>query len=86
MHSTEANLATLGDMTQLHAATCVLMTRFINGFHCPKLAHIIVQQLQRVLASRETYRQLLEHWQNLSTALLEQKTAQPPSIYHRFIP
>ncbi|WAR45651.1 hypothetical protein [Methylomonas rapida] len=92
MHSTEANLATQQDITQLHAATCLLMTRFINGHHCPKLAHVIVHQLQRLLthpalehvpASQEMYRQLLEHWQSVAMALLEHKKNQStPSVYH----
>jgi len=91
MHSTEANIAAQWDSAELHAATCVLMTRFINGHHCPKLAHIIVQQLQRLLThpalehvptSREMYLQLLEHWQNVSTLLLEHKAAQSRSLYH----
>jgi len=64
---------------------CLLMTRFINGHHYPKLAHIIVHQLQQLLAhpsaqqmpdSRGMYLQLLEHWQNVSNSLLEQKEAQ----------
>jgi len=38
------------ELTQLHAATCLLMTRFINGRHCPKLAHLIVHQLGHLLA------------------------------------
>lgn len=80
------------DMTQLHAATCLMMTRFINGHHCPKLAHVIVQQLQKLLShpitqetpdSRDMYLQLLEHWQNVSSSLLEQKpTSQPTHLYH----
>ncbi len=92
MHATETNLTTLQDITQLHAATCLLMTRFINGHHCPKLAHVIVQQLQRLLthpavahvpASQEMYRPLLEHWQSVCLTLLAQKKNQPtPSVYH----
>ena len=92
MHSVEVKLAGKQDMSQLHAATCLMMTRFINGHHCPKLAHIIVQQLQRLLAhpvtqqtadSREMYLQLLEHWQTICTELLQQRQGhQPTSIYH----
>lgn len=92
MHSTEANLTAQQDITQLHAATCLLMTRFINGHHCPKLAHVIVHQLQRLLthpalehvpASQEMYRQLLEHWQGVTDTLLAQKSVrQSEAVYH----
>ena len=82
MHIVDVNLTGTQDMSQLHTATCVMMTRFINGHHCPKLAHIIVQQLQRLLAnpntqqtqdSRDMYLQLLEHWQTIWAELLKQK-------------
>lgn len=82
MNSAEANQMSTLDMSQLHNATCLLMTRFINGYHCPKLAHVIVHQLQKLLVhpatqqnadSREMYMQLLEHWQNVSSSLIEQK-------------
>ncbi|QPK61507.1 hypothetical protein IVG45_11385 [Methylomonas sp. LL1] len=90
MHSIDVNVAGTHDMTQLHAATCQLMTRFINGHHCPKLAHVIVHQLQQLAAhpatqlsdSRDMYLQLLEHWQNVSNTLLEQKAARRQ--IHRF--
>jgi hypothetical protein len=70
------------ELTQLHTTTCLLMTRFINGQHCPKLANLIVQQLLNLLAHPDLekapangtmYQQLLEHWQNISGVLLEQK-------------
>ncbi|MCK9606182.1 MAG: hypothetical protein M0R33_06975 [Methylomonas sp.] len=90
MPSVEARFADKQDLSQLHAATCLLMTRFINGLHCPKLAHLIVQQLQQLLAhpgqtpnSREMYLKLLEHWQSVSSSLLEQKQpGQPSHLYH----
>ncbi|MDT4291027.1 hypothetical protein RO575_15780 [Methylomonas sp. MO1] len=72
------------DVAQIHAATCVLMTQFINGHHNPKLAHLIVQQLGRLLShpelahsasSRDMYLQLLEHWQTVTNLLLERKSA-----------
>lgn len=72
------------ELTQLHATACLLMTRFINGHHCPKLAHLIIQQLghllahpelEKIPASRAMYQQLLEHWQNVTGLLLEQKSA-----------
>ncbi len=67
------------ELSQLHATTCMLMTRFINGHHCPKLAQMIVQHLGRLLAhphlisgSRTMYRQLEEHWQTVANLLTEQ--------------
>lgn len=88
----DANTAGKQEMTQLHAATCLMMTRFINGHHCPKLAHMIVHQLQRLLAhpvtretpgSRDMYLQLLEHWQSVSSSLLEQnQTSRSRHLYH----
>lgn len=79
MHSVETNTVATAEMSQLHAATCLLMTRFLNGHHCPKLAHVIVQQLQKLLShphtadSRDMYLQLLEHWQTVSTTLANRK-------------
>lgn len=79
------------DMPTLHAATCLLMTRFITGHHCPKLAHVIVHQLQRLLEhpstqqlpdSRNMYLQLLEHWQKLSSNLTAQHRQADAKIYH----
>lgn len=80
------------ELTHLHAATCLLMTQFINGRHCPKLAHLIVHQLGHLLAhpeleqfpdSRKMYQQLLEHWQKVTSLLLEQRAAkQQPTQYH----
>lgn len=92
MQSVEPHITGPHDMSQLHAATCLMMTRFINGHHCPKLAHVIVHQLQKLLShpdtqqtpsSRDMYQQLLEHWQNVSSALSEPKPAQrQPHLYH----
>lgn len=72
------------ELTLLHAGTCMLMTQFINGRHCPKLSQLIVKQLAGLLAhpelpqqadSRDMYRQLLQHWQNVTNQLLEQRAA-----------
>lgn len=86
------NDTTPQELTALHANTCLMMTRFISGHHCPKLAHVIVQQLQRLLthptlkhvpASREMYQQLLEHWQGVADTLLAQKSVgQSKAVYH----
>ena len=80
---------THAEPNSLHATTCLLMTRFINGHHCPKLSQQIVSQLQQLLnqpastqqaRSREMYRQLLAHWQAVTRQLLE-KTSRP-TVYH----
>jgi hypothetical protein len=80
------------EISQLHATTCLSMTQFINGRHCPKLAHSIVHQLGLLLAhpdlapvsaSRELYQQLLEHWQKVTAHLLEQSAKREPRpVYH----
>lgn len=68
------------ELTQLHTMTCLLMTQFINGRHCPKLAHRIVSQLALLLshpqldhtaASRDMYLQLHDHWQRVTGLLLD---------------
>ncbi|WP_031434198.1 hypothetical protein [Methylomarinum vadi] len=91
MNSAEINPRNVLEISQLHAATCLLMTRFINGYHCPKLAHVIVHQLQKLLAhpatqenedSREMYRQLLEHWQKVSSSLVEEKQTRQSRMLH----
>lgn len=92
MRSLESHIIGQQDLTQLHAGACMMMTRFVIGPHCPKLAHVIVHQLQKLLAhpitqespdSRAMYSQLLEHWQNVSNALLAQKqTSQATQLYH----
>lgn len=70
------------ELIRLHAATCFSMTQFINGHHCSKLAHLIVRQLSLLVAhpglsdvsaSRDMYLQLLEHWQKVTSYLLEQQ-------------
>jgi len=80
------------ELISLHAATCLSMTQFINGHHCPKLAHLIVRQLSLLVAhpelepvsgSRDMYRQMLEHWQKVTAYLLEQQGVRElPSKYH----
>ncbi|MDD2802257.1 MAG: hypothetical protein PHE96_12445 [Methylococcales bacterium] len=92
MSDKRINVPMQPELPQLHAATCLLMTQFINGRHCPKLAHLIVQQLSSLLAhpeleqfpdSRNMYQQLLEHWQKVTALLLEQQAVgQRQSQYH----
>lgn len=92
MQKADTNETMECELTQLHATTCVFMTRFINGHHCPKLSHLIVQNLghllahpalQRIPTSREMYQQLLEHWQNMTHYLLEQRAVrQKAGRYH----
>ena len=88
--STSANDAQQA-LSHLHANTCLLMTRFINGHHCPKLAQMIVSQLGHLLThpqleqlpdSRNVYQQLLEHWQSVTRQLLEHKTQRHKIVYH----
>jgi hypothetical protein len=73
-----------------HAATCLLMTRFISGHHCPKLAHLIAEQLARLLnqpnllpENRVLYQNLLQHWQALSLQLMQRRDSKPhaPSLH-----
>lgn len=80
MHDIDSPLTIQQEKAQLHATTCGLMTRFINGHHCPKLAQLIVEQLGLLLAypgliasSRTMYQQLKEHWQGVIELLLEQQ-------------
>lgn len=79
------------ELSRLHASTCLSMTRFINGHHCPKLAQQIVAQLNQLLAhpelnvsgSRDTYLLLLEHWRKISAQLREQHDSpKQPVVYH----
>ncbi|WP_150049678.1 MULTISPECIES: hypothetical protein [Methylomonas] len=80
------------EISQLHAATCLMMTRFISGNHCPKLAHVIVHQLQQLLAHPVTqqlpdsltmYNQLLQHWQHVSSALADKEAERKAFLrYH----
>jgi len=76
------------ELIRLHAATCFSMTQFINGHHCPKLGHLIVRQLSLLVAhpdledasaSRDMYLQLLEHWQKVTSHLLEQQVMRTQS-------
>jgi len=81
-----------GELARLHAATCLSMTQFINGHQCPKLARMIVRQLNLLLAhpeldsvsnTRDMYLQLLEHWQKITAQLLEQRNAGKTAVvYH----
>jgi len=81
-----------GELARLHAATCVSMTQFIQGHQCPKLARMIVRQLNLLLThpelepaskTRDMYRQLLEHWQKITAQLFEERNTRKNSvIYH----
>lgn len=68
----------LQQLQALHVSTCVLMTRFIDGHHCPKLAQSIVRKLHQLLqssaAQQKMYTDLLEHWQKVAEQLVEQQT------------
>ncbi|MGR9035199.1 MAG: hypothetical protein ACU83O_01215 [Gammaproteobacteria bacterium] len=89
MLNTQSTEPTEIKLAHLHASTCLLMTRFINGHHCPNLSHRIVQNLRNLLvhpeseqnpSAREMYQQLLEHWQNVTSFLLEQKSAHRTTV------
>lgn len=82
----------LQELTQLHASTLMLITQFSSGHRCPKLAHMIVNQLHRLIteteleqmpAGRQTYKQLLKHWQQVTRSLLEERQTESRQVrYH----
>ena len=66
---------------KLHSTLCFLMTRFIK-YQSPKLAHFIVSHIRLVIEHpdvidspncRTLYLGLLQQWQNITAALLEQR-------------
>jgi len=66
---------------KLHSTLCFLMTRFHKD-QCPKLAHFIVRHIRLVIEhpdvvdscnSKTLYLQLLQEWQSITAALLEQR-------------
>jgi hypothetical protein len=66
---------------KLHSILCFLMTRF-HKEQCPKLAHLIVSHIRLVIEHtdvvdshncRTLYLGLLQQWQNITVALLEQR-------------
>ncbi|MDD5411891.1 MAG: hypothetical protein PHF31_10845 [Methylobacter sp.] len=68
---------------KLHSTLCFLMTRFHKN-QCPKLAHFIVSHIRLVIEHpdvvdspncRTLYLGLLQQWQNITAALLEQRTS-----------
>lgn len=74
------------ELSQAHAKTCDLMTRFINGYQSPSLAYAIVDHLSRLLshpqlltAHRQRYLPLLAHWQVIAYSLLEQQISEQRS-------
>lgn len=94
MSQQEITQLKLIQLQDLHIATCSLMTRFINGHHCPKLSHLIVHHLEKlhsfstsistqIATNQEMYLQLLDHWQKVTYRLLEQQAAKKATInYH----
>ncbi|WP_431066132.1 hypothetical protein [Methylotuvimicrobium sp.] len=86
MLENQTETSALHEITHLHASTLMLITQFSNGHHCPKLAHMIVNQLNRLITESELeqlptgqqmYRQLLSHWQQVTHTLLEQRQQNP---------
>lgn len=72
----------LKNLETLHVHTGVLMTKFIDGYYCPKTAHLIVSQLGQLIShaqslhiktNLEMYYQMLEHWQMVTNQLLEKQ-------------
>ncbi len=66
---------------KLHSTLCFLMTRFHKD-QCPKLAHFIVSHIRLMIEHpdvvdspncRTLYLGLLQQWQNITAALLEQR-------------
>ena len=66
---------------KLHSTLCFLMTRFHKD-QCPKLAYFIVSHIRLVIEHPDLadspdckilYLQLLQQWQNINAALLEQR-------------
>jgi hypothetical protein len=66
---------------KLHSTLCFLMTRFHKD-QCPKLAHFIVSHIRLVIEHPDVvdspncktlYLGLLQQWQNITAALLEQR-------------
>ncbi|MGZ8947699.1 MAG: hypothetical protein ACXW1W_20025 [Methylococcaceae bacterium] len=66
---------------KLHSTLCFLMTQFHKD-QCPKLAHFIVSHIRLVIEHpdvvdspncRTLYLGLLQQWQNITAALLEQR-------------
>lgn len=64
-------LAAKDELVGLQVSAEVLMTRFIELGSCPKLAHLIVHQLQKILVHPQLqgltetlniYRRLIMHW------------------------
>ena len=66
------------EVSQLHAATCLAITQFQQGRHCPCLAKRIVNLLRYLAThpdlpltttSKNLYLNLLEHWERVSAEL-----------------
>jgi hypothetical protein len=76
----EGNMDDLS-FVKLHSTLRFLMTRFHKN-QCPKIAHFIVRYIGMVIEhpdavdspdGRTLYLQLLQQWQNITAALLEQR-------------
>jgi len=53
MSTNHSTMETRPELTQQHATNCVLMIRLIHDHHCPKQAHMIVQQLEQLLTDTQ---------------------------------
>jgi hypothetical protein len=78
----------LKNLQTLHIKTSMLMAKFIDGYYCPKTAHLIVSELGQLISYAQSlqiktnlnmYYQMLEHWQMVTNQLLEKQKIQ---TYH----
>ena len=70
---------------KLHSTLCFLMTQFHKD-QCPKFAHFIVSHIRLVIEHPDVadssnckilYLQMLQEWQRITAALLEQRRSLP---------
>lgn len=79
------------DVSHLHATTCLAITQFTQGRHCPCLANRIVLLLQYLAThpdlpltstSKDLYLNLLDHWQQVNRELKERNKQEFNLIVH----
>ena len=78
-------------LSQLHAATCMAITQFTQGRHCPCLANRIVLLLQYLVThpdlpltetSKNLYLDLIDHWLMVRNELKQKIAQQAFALYH----
>jgi hypothetical protein len=79
------------EISQLHAATCLAITQFQQGRHCPCLAKRIVNllrylathpELPLTTTSKNLYLNLIEHWEHVSAELNRAEDSQTFLTFH----